>query len=589
MTFDWEKWRKAAKRLGVALVASIASTATVFAAESAFADDAVSSPSVAERALPAPRLADRWFYASFGVESDERADELAALIRRASAVGFNGVLWSCGVENYSRWDDARKARLAKIRAVADEEKVEIIPILWSIGYGTALGFDQNLAEGLPVRGLPARAVDGRVEAVATPVDVPNGSLESWKKNSPTDYVFNDQPGTISFRDDDVARSGSASIRFENFAADKHGHGRLMKEIQLAPSRLYRASVWFRTENVRGNLMLQIYDENGAPLGSARPKYDAESATDWTRVSAVFRAPEEGKTRLYAGVWDGEDGRFWVDDLTVEPVGLVNPLRRPGTPLVVADAESGTVYEEGKDWVLPDFSLRLWNPNAESQTLTLPEGSRIKDGQALKIDYYYPPLVGAPQIGTCMSEPKLYEFFEESARGVVEALAPKKWFLSMDEIRCAGTCAACKARGISLAEILADCVAKQRKIIRETTPDAEIYIWSDMLDPKHNARDNYYVCDGSYVGVWDLIPKDLIISCWYYEIREDSMKFFSERGFRTQAAAYYDVDSLDTSLDWLETCARTPGCVGIMYTTWRKKYELLEGFGRATLESPLPKE
>ncbi|MBR4105444.1 MAG: hypothetical protein IKK39_15480, partial [Thermoguttaceae bacterium] len=60
MTVDWEKWRKAAKRLGVALVALIASTATALVAEPAFADDdAPSSPSVAERTLPAPRLTDR--------------------------------------------------------------------------------------------------------------------------------------------------------------------------------------------------------------------------------------------------------------------------------------------------------------------------------------------------------------------------------------------------------------------------------------------------------------------------------------------------------------------------------------------------
>ena len=152
---------------------------------------------------------------------------------------------------------------------------------------------------------------------------------------------------------------------------------------------------------------------------------------------------------------------------------------------------------------------------------------------------------------------------------------------MDEIRCAGSCKACKDRGISLAAILGDCITKQRAIIKRARPDADVYIWSDMLDPNHNAHDNYYVCEGDYSGVWDLIPKDLVVACWYYEIRDKSMKFFSEHGFRTLGAAYYDTAKLeDNCLGWIDTCQQTPGCVGNMYTTWQKRYELLEPFGKA---------
>jgi hypothetical protein len=110
------------------------------------------------------------------------------------------------------------------------------------------------------------------------------------------------------------------------------------------------------------------------------------------------------------------------------------------------------------------------------------------------------------------------------------------------------------------------------------PDAQIYVWSDMLDPAHNAHDNYYACKGTFAGSWDLIPKDLVISCWYGKKHDISMPFFAERGFRTQAAAYYDADDLDNCRAWLETCKRTPGCTGIMYTSWRNKYNLLAPFG-----------
>ena len=130
----------------------------------------------------------------------------------------------------------------------------------------------------------------------------------------------------------------------------------------------------------------------------------------------------------------------------------------------------------------------------------------------------------------------------------------------------------------MAHQLGACLTRQRAIIKAVRPDARIYVWSDMLDPAHNAHDNYFACKGTFAGSWDLIPKDLVISCWYGKKRDISMPFFAERGFRTQAAAYYDADDLDNCRAWLETCRRTPNCTGIMYTSWRNKYRLLAPFG-----------
>ena len=30
----------------------------------------------------------------------------------------------------------------------------------------------------------------------------------------------------------------------------------------------------------------------------------------------------------------------------------------------------------------------------------------------------------------------------------------------------------------------------------------VYVWSDMLDPKHNAHGNYYLVEGHYTGSWN---------------------------------------------------------------------------------------
>jgi len=151
-------------------------------------------------------------------------------------------------------------------------------------------------------------------------------------------------------------------------------------------------------------------------------------------------------------------------------------------------------------------------------------------------------------------------------------------LSMDEIRAGGTCQACKERKLSMARILGDCVTEQVRIIRDVNPQAELFIWSDMFDPNHNARADYYLVEGDFTGSWNYIPKDLVIVCWYYDKRRESLAFFSSLGFRTLAGAYYDGDTLENPTGWLEALNDTPGACGIMYTTWRNKYELLAPFG-----------
>ena len=131
---------------------------------------------------------------------------------------------------------------------------------------------------------------------------------------------------------------------------------------------------------------------------------------------------------------------------------------------------------------------------------------------------------------------------------------------MDEVRTGGSCEACKKRGLTLGQIAADCVTRQFDLLRKVDPKAEIFVWSDMLDPNHNAnpdRKYYYLAEGNYAGSWNHVPKELVIVCWFYEKRIQSLKHFSSLGFRTMAGAYYDADNLDNPNGWLEAFHNTP--------------------------------
>lgn len=541
-----------------------------------------------QKSVKKAEFEDRWFYASFGLRSDEETDELCQLIQNAGKNGLNGMLWACGMEGCGHWSETVKVRFGKIKKVADESGVEIIPILWSIGYGTALGRNENLVEGIPIENLRVVVKNGEVELApgVESVEIKNPGMETFKGNKMDGYDFHDLPGTVSFPDTDVKHTGNASLRLENFAQNAHGHGRVLQTVKVTPCRNYRISVWYKTEGLTDKhaFRLQIYSEDNRMLSSAMPVVAEGGTQEWQKQTLIFSTTEKDeKIRIYMGVWGGTTGKMWLDDLQIESIDLTAPLQRPGTPIVVKDVKSGKKYKEGKDFVPAKFRLGEFRKGVVKSPIQIPEGSRIQEGTELSLTYYVPAMVMKGQVSTCMSEPEVYEFFEESAEEIMKLLAPKKWFLSMDEIRAANTCAACEKSNLTLDKILGRCITKQYRTIQKVQPGAEVYIWSDMLDPNHNCHADYIKCRGDFTGVWKWIPKELIISCWYYEKREESMKFFSDLGFRTQAAAYYDVDTLDSSRDWLDVCRRTPNCTGIMYTTWNHKYALMEGFAKMLQE------
>ena len=271
------------------------------------------------------------------------------------------------------------------------------------------------------------------------------------------------------------------------------------------------------------------------------------------------------------------GKAWVDSVRVEEIGLVNVLRRPGTPVTVRAENGPTVYTEGKDYeriVDPQLNFRF---DHDGPPVRILPGSRIRSGQKLRVSFYHGTSIYNGQVTVCMGEPKTYEIWKDSVKHMHDAVAPTRYVLSMDEIRLGGTCEAC--RGRNMGQLLGECLTRQYKMFKEVNPKVDIWVWSDMLDPNHNARGNYYLVDGDYTGSWKYIPKEMGIVTWYYERRKLSLPHFANLGFRTLAGAYYDADTLDNPRGWLEDMVKTPNAQGICYTTWQNKYKLLADFGQ----------
>ncbi len=533
-------------------------------------------------ALPAAGAAeyqDRFVWVfGWGLGRDEDVHEVNRVLQSAAENGCNGAVVSFGLDSLCRRPPEYFRRLEAIRETCRKLNLELIPAVFSVGYGGGiLSHNRYLAEGLPVK--EALFVAQADRALLTPepaVEIGNGGFEDFSGNRFRGFNFHDQPGEVSFADTEVFRGGKASLRMENFGSNPHGHGRVMQEIAVHPYRCYRVTCWVKTERLtpRGAFRIQVLagSRTLAPLEFGLPE-----TADWTKCTFVFNSLQFDRVRLYAGVWGGRGGRFWLDDWSIEEIGPLNVLRRPGTPVTV-QSEDGTLYEEGKDFLpLEDPAYSPYRVDREAPVLRLTEHSRIRPGQRLRVSWYHSQKIHDSQITVCMGEPELYEIFDHEAALLAQHLQPKKVLLNMDEIRMGGTCEAC--RGRDMAELLGQCVQRQVESLRRHNPGIEVYIWSDMFDPNHNAHGDYYLVEGDFTGSWKHVPKDLIMAVWGGKPRPESLTFFQERGFRMLIACYYDADDLEDVRGWMREARGLPSVRGFMYTPWTKRYDLLPQFGR----------
>ena len=491
-------------------------------------------------------LSNRWVYVTDGLLKESSVARVSNIVWMAKSNGMNGMMAGFGFDYFKYWPKERRDRLARIKEICEEAGIEIIPTMWSLGYGQMQNYDRNVVEGMPVEGVPFR-VDG------------------------TNAVY------------DAASAPVQPISAKTGLQREKQYCRLIKKVSVKPHRRYRYAFEVRTQELVGDrpFMVIAVDATRKKYNErAARKVDIRPTQDWTRCELDFCSAESGAFYLYIGFMGGwKSGSFELRQVTLTEIAPERVLRRAGAPFALRNASTGETYEEGRDYVIPDLLTQKRRKEAYI-TLALPPGSRVKAGDRLLFDSHTPALAQGGQVSTCLSEPSLYDYIEDSAIRTEAALHPKKWHISMDEFRNGGTCAACRARGLTMAQIYADGVTKAFNIIRKVHPGAEVYIWSDMLDPNHNAVKSYYNCRGSFEGGWKWVPKDLVICCWYGKKSHLSMPFFASKGFRTLAAAYYDEKPpFKNSRKWRDVVLSTEGATGIMYTTWRSAYGDLPEFCR----------
>jgi hypothetical protein len=537
---------------------------------------ALALPYTAEAAPKTKNLFQRRYVLVFAnLERDADRVKVTSIARRAAAAGYNGIVLGSRGGEYIDLLTQTPAKsyadaFAELRKLTDTLHMALIPYAINaneVGYAAP-----ELSEAIPCRETPFLVHNGIAEIApaASPL-LKNPGFESHDGNAPEAWGH-DKPGVITFVDDKIRHGGGASLRIQNTGVGdpKNGHGRLWQEANVRPFRAFEFSVWLKTQDLSDTEKLQFYFEGvdgGQPLVYANREAGfgapVKATQDWTKYTVRFNSASNTKLELFFGIWSTQSrGTMWLDDADLHEVGLYQTVRRDSLPLTVVSADGAQTYEEARDYVVADGRL------------TIPEGSRIVEGERLKLSWYQrAEMIGPPFANA--SHPRYFEI----QRVITEKLDtlflhPPGFMMTYDEWRVANWDPS--GGNITSGEYVAKTTRQSTELLKRINPDYELYVWSDMFDPNENALEKYYMANGPLTGSWKGLSKDTVIMTW--DGGAKALKFFSDLRMKQVIGGYYS--SMGNVGEWLDAVDEVEakgaeGIEGFMYTTWDDNFADME--------------
>jgi hypothetical protein len=534
--------------------------------------------------------------------------EYTELLDRAKSAGYDAVLFIDGkLNNYANlpWANTYTKHLQGLRDAVHARGMKFIVATSPIGYcDPLLANDPNLANAYPLRNVQLTAHNHRLVPARNP-SLANGSFEQTKNGRFVDWDQKDPGATV---DTAVKHGGKAALRLTT-NGDAKASARVFTTVDVQPFHQYRITFWAKMSALNANsarlfvmdadttrnrdLTTQYLSLPKEPLPKDMLRtyfsFGADRTFEWTKMQIAFNSLELNKVRIGFGIDASTSGSMWIDDVEIKSTPTLNLLRRASLPLSLQGTD-GTVFSEGRD-VAPIVDPLigksgfdgLFDTYHDAPEITLPTGSRIREGATVLLSGWHATVTASGQTGCSWHDPQLVALLDRVQRRLQSDVAPDGFLLDIDEVRTGGwepTDASFGSSGAALAAVV------QREVHRlhDIAPTAPVFVWSDMLDPFANAKSTwYYQVKGPLTGSWNGLAKDVVVVNWTAggsPKGKDSLQHFAKLGNRQILAGFYDHPIAENRAGWVRVSRDVPNIAGAMYTTWQSNYTELEAFAKA---------
>ena len=165
-------------------------------------------------------------------------------------------------------------------------------------------------------------------------------------------------------------------------------------------------------------------------------------------------------------------------------------------------------------------------------------------------------------------PKVNEIVFKLIDEIIDGFGADAFHVGMDEVFLIGSDKSPSTKGKDPAKVFARAVndlhghlVKDRKV--------EMLMWGDrLIDAKKYNWGEWEAAKNGTAGAVDLIPKDIIVCPWHYELKVayPSVPMFIDKGFRVLPASWRKPDASKALIEYTQK-QHSPKVLGHLFTTW----------------------
>ena len=534
------------------------------------------------QATPEPSY--RWFQLEVNLQQPAELDKAVKAIDDAAAAGYNGVIFKDPtLQSGSRFSPAYVSALTKVTGEAKKTNIEFIPSIAPIGSASGLlQGNLSLAEAMPYKNVHFTVTGGHLKPSDPLPPVTNGGFDTFAGDLPTGFKAAAHPGVAAFQDTAMKHGGAASLRVEAQAAIQPANTVMYEQALIVqPWHQYRLGIWTKTLTAP---TAKVTLKPLSPAGVLMAYHDWPNTPDWAKSVMVFNSQDNSTINIQLLVQPmAANAKVWIDDLTIEDVGILNITRRDDCPLVIR-GDDGAIYNEYVDvddvndkFVPPGSTTPQFDITHDPKPITVLGNSRLKETQQIVLDYYAAILVdNKPTL--CFNSPTARSILRNEVRRVIALTHPHFVFFDVKDVMALGWDPACEATGKTTGEMLADFLKNETENVKSIDSKIQVATYTNMYDPNANSKDSYFYARGGTSGSIIGVPKGTIFLNDNFASGVPSLGYFARLGYSQILLGFFDnADGVPTIDKWEKTAVGTKNILGFGYISPKGDYSHLSDF------------